>query len=87
MKDDLKTQKKTKNGRRRKNNGKQQTKKLKEIEEDLNKNKNEDDLRINKNLFLIPLKFRGKSVLGLAKLSKICSDKNYYIQVLYLQFH
>jgi hypothetical protein len=33
----------------------------------------EDDLKIkkNKNLFLIPLKFRGKPFLGLAQLSKI----------------
>ena len=32
-------------------------------------NKNEDDLK--KNIFLIPLKFRGKPFLGLAQLSKI----------------
>ena len=34
--------------------------------------KNEDDLK--KNLFLIPLKFRGKPFLGLAKLSKIFQE-------------
>ena len=35
-------------------------------------NKNEDDLK--KNIFLIPLKFRGKPFLGLAQLSKIYCD-------------
>ena len=56
------------------------------MEEDLKKNKNEDDLKkmkkmkttskkneddLKKNLFLIPLKFSGKPFLGLAQLSKI----------------
>ena len=33
--------------------------------------KMEDDLKKNKNLFLIPLKFRGKPLLGSVQLSKI----------------
>ena len=45
-------------------------KKMEKNEGDLKKmEKNEDNL--NKNLFLIPLKFRGKPFLGLAQLSKI----------------
>ena len=50
------------------------------MEDNLQRNKMEDDLKINemeddlkkiKNLFSIPLKFRGKPFLGLAQLSKI----------------
>ena len=42
------------------------------MEDNLKKNeKMEDDLKKNKNLFLIPLKFRDKPFLGLAQLSKI----------------
>ena len=39
------------------------------MEEDLKKKKRRPT--INENLFLIPLKFRGKPFLGLAQLSKI----------------
>ena len=38
--------------------------------------KKEDDLNKNKNLFSIPLKFRGKPFLGLAQLSKIFKSVN-----------
>jgi hypothetical protein len=37
----------------------------------LKPNKIKDDLKKNKNLFLIPLKWGGKPFLGLAQLSKI----------------
>ena len=56
MKDDLKK----KDGREEKN-GRRPQQKL----------KMDDDLKINKNLFSIPLKFRGKPFLGLAQLSRI----------------
>ena len=79
MEDDLRN--KNKNGRRPQKNGRQPKKKSraqkkKKNEDDLKKNeKNEDDLK--KNLFLIPLKFRGKPFFGgLAQLSKIFSLLN-----------
>ena len=83
MEDDLKkmrekkwkmTSKKIKNGRRPQKNKLEEENDLKKIilkrEDDQKKEKKEDDLK-NKNLFLIPLKFRGKPFLGLAQLSKI----------------
>ena len=44
-------------------------KKIQKMEDGLKKIEVEDDLK--KNLFLIPLKFRGKPFLGFAQLSKI----------------
>jgi hypothetical protein len=51
----------------------------------------EDDLKkwkttYKKNLFSIPLKFRGKPFLRLTKLSKICWSFNALIRNLYLYF-
>ena len=50
-------------------------KNIKKMEDDPKNTKN-DDLKKNINLFLIPLKFRGKPFLGLAQLSKIFCNIN-----------
>ena len=63
MEDDLKKNEKMEDDLRNKNkNGRRPQK--------YGRQPNEDDLK--KNLFSIPLKFRGKPFLGLAQLSKIC---------------
>jgi hypothetical protein len=59
------------------NNGKQPRKKMGEMVDDLKKRK-KDDLKKYKNHFLIPPKFRGKTFLGLAQLSKISCLNSYF---------
>ena len=85
MEDDLRN--KNKNGRRPQKNGRQPkkkkiklkkrrrmkttSKKMKKMKTTSKKNKKKMKTTSKKNLFLIPLKFRGKPFLGLAQLSQI----------------